>query len=115
LEIERIEQGDPLVVVFRLKGRLIATKECLDFLEDVRKDVRRGHSRIVFNLEQIQQVSSTGIGIIAASYVSITNAGARMRVAGASETARKLLELVCLWPLLEHHDTEEEALAALRT
>jgi anti-anti-sigma factor len=110
LIVERVVPEGTKAIVFRLAGKLTGTKECYEFLEDVREDVRAGHLSIVLNVEKIDQVSSPGIGIIAACYTSTTNAGGSMAVVGAPQRVRTLLEVVCLWDLLAHYDTEEQAL-----
>ncbi|MCK4303955.1 MAG: STAS domain-containing protein [Candidatus Eisenbacteria sp.] len=113
LVVERIAQEDSKAVIFRLAGKLTSTKECYDFLESVRDDVHGGCTRIVFNLEKIDQVSSPGIGIIAACYTSTTNAGGSITIVAAPQRVGTLLEVVRLWDLFAHYDTEDEALEAL--
>ncbi len=112
LEIERIEHPDAKAVVFRLAGKLVGTKECYEFLEMVRDDVHVGNFHIILNLENIGRVSSPGIGIIAASYTSVTNAGGTLSVVGVPKPVRTLLELVCLWGMLVEHESETAGVAA---
>ncbi len=112
LEIERVEHPDAKAVVFRLAGKLVGTKECYEFLEMVRDDVHVGNFHIILNLENIGRVSSPGIGIIAATYTSVTNAGGTLSVVSVPKAVRTLLELVCLWGMLVEHESEEAGVTA---
>jgi len=105
---------DTQAVVFRLSGVLTGIQECYDFVEIVRDEIHDGNTFLVFNLEKIEMVNSTGIGILASCYTSITNANGFMTLVATSERVQAVLEMVCLWPLLKHHDSEAEALAELK-
>jgi anti-anti-sigma factor len=115
LDIERIAETENKTVLYRLAGRLSGTKECYELLEMVRDDVHVGHFRVILNLADVNRVSSPGIGILAASYTSITNAGGTLMVVAVPKAVRQLLEMVRLWNLLVEFETEAEALVAART
>ena len=111
LEIERIQHEDPKAVVYRLEGVLTDTKDCFGLLEMLRKDVKGGGSRVVIHLGKIEHITSAGVGILAACYLSANNAKSRLSISGASQQARSILQIVKLWDILDHYETEEEALA----
>jgi anti-anti-sigma factor len=112
LTVERHQPPGTTTIVYRLGGKLIGTQECYEFLEAVRGDVHAGQSDVVFELAGLERITSPGIGVLAAIYTSISNAGGRMSVAAASPQVQDLLKLVCFWDLLEHFPTEAEALRA---
>ena len=112
LEVERVEPMDPKTTIFRLAGKLVGTQESYDFLDDLRDDVQKGRSHVVLNLDKVDRVTSPGIGIIAACYTSTKKVDGRLCLVAVPQPVRTLMELVCLWPCLEHYATEEEALAA---
>jgi len=108
---ERIEHDAPRALVYRLAGRLHGTPQCFAFLEDVRDDVRDGHRNVVLDLAGLERMNSTGVGIVAACFTSLRNAGGTLAVSGVDDSIRTLLEVVCLWDMIPHHDTEAEAVA----
>ncbi|MBD3236257.1 MAG: STAS domain-containing protein [Candidatus Eisenbacteria bacterium] len=114
LEITRTEHEDPKAVVYALAGPLTDTRECYDLLDDVRGELRDGYLRLVFDLENVVRVTSSGIGLLAACFTSAKNAGGRMSLVAVPEKTRVLLELVHLWDVLDHYPSQAEALAALR-
>ncbi|MBU1699413.1 MAG: STAS domain-containing protein [Candidatus Eisenbacteria bacterium] len=114
LEVERIEHEDPEAVVYRLSGVLTDRKDCFDFLDTLRQDVRRGGSCLIINLEKCEHVTSAGVGILAASYTSVTNAGGRMCLVGASNRVLTLLKLVGLLSVMNHYTLELEAFNGMK-
>jgi anti-anti-sigma factor len=112
LEVEKIERQDPAALVYRLSGILTDTHEAYEWLEDLRKAARRKDSPyIVINLEEVEHMPSSGVGILAACYTSVSNSGGRMCLAGVSDRVQSILELVGIWDILTHFPTEAAALA----
>ncbi len=77
LTVERIETGDASVIVYRMSGLLSNTTESYTFLDEFCHCVRKGETKAVLNIEKIEHVTSAGVGILAACYTSVTNAGGR--------------------------------------
>ena len=112
LQVERQVHEDPRAVVFRLDGKLTGTKDSYEFLEDVRDEIHAGQPCLILNLGQVSRITSPGVGILAACFTSVKNAGGRLCIVETPDAARTLLEVVCLWQMIEHYDSEEEALKA---
>ncbi|MBU0742163.1 STAS domain-containing protein [bacterium] len=112
LSYERIEHDAPSVLVFRLSGYLHGSPLCFEFLEAVRDEVHAGHRNVVVDLSDLDKMNSTGVGVIAACYTSLHNAGGALALTGASDRIRMMLEVVCLWDLIGHYDSVDEAIAA---
>lgn len=110
LEVERLEPNESGVVVFRLTGLLTNSTESYAFLDCVREDLHHEHNRIVINLEKVEVITSAGVGILAACFTSITNAGGRLVLSCISSRVRTLLNVVRLLDLLQTCPSEEEAL-----
>jgi len=113
ISYERIEHDAPRVLVFRLAGSLRGSPQCFEFLETVRDDVRAGRVDVVLDFAGLDWMNSSGVGIIAACFTSLKNAEGNLAVSGANERIRMLLEIVCLWDMVPHYETEAEAVAAL--
>jgi anti-sigma B factor antagonist len=109
---ERVEYDGPVVLVFRLTGKLHGSPNAFEFLEDVRDDVRAGHRNVVIDLGGLTQMNSAGVGVIAACYTSLLNAKGTLAVSGVNDRLRMLMEVVCLWDMIAHHETEAEAVAS---
>jgi|MudIll2142460700_1097286.scaffolds.fasta_scaffold504084_2 anti-anti-sigma factor len=114
LKYERIDKTDPQHSIFRVSGDLTDSRESYVLLEEIRKTLQGGCPLVLINLMQLGFISSSGVGILAASYTSARNAGGRLCIIGVSERGRILLEIVGLWTVIEHFDREEEALTGAK-
>ncbi len=112
ISYERVEHTDPQVLVFRLSGKLHGSPRCFEFLEEVRDAIRGGHRNVVIDFKDLAKMNSTGVGIIAACFTSLKNAEGTLAISGTNDRIRMLMEVVCLWDMIRHHDTEDEAVAA---
>ncbi len=108
LEWEHLKPENPDVMLFRVSGALIGSKECYEFLEDVRKDISQHVKHIVINLEGVERINSAGVGILCACYTSITNQNGKMYLVEISERNQMLLKVVGLWDQLAHFPTEKD-------
>ncbi|MBD3160801.1 MAG: STAS domain-containing protein [Candidatus Latescibacteria bacterium] len=110
LEFDRVERSAPAVVLYRLTGGLIGSPESYDFLEEIRAQAKRSDAPIVLNMEGLEQVNSTGVGILAACYTSVTNAGGKICLASVPKRLKTILDVVRLTDVLCVLGGEEEAI-----
>ncbi len=113
LTVERVERSEAGASIYRLRGLLSNTPESYAFLDEFTQRVRKGERKIVLNIEGVEHVTSAGVGILAACYTSLTNAGGKMTLALVPTRARVILNVLKMLELLGDHATEEEAVAAL--
>jgi anti-anti-sigma factor len=108
-------EGDG-IVVYRLHGNLTDSREAYHFYEEFRKAVKEvpGLRYVIFSLEEIDHVTSAGVGILAACFTSVANCGGTLCLSGLSSRARAVLEIVGLLKVIEQRDSEEELLSELR-
>ena len=99
-------------VVYRMDGVLGDAHQPHDFHETFLADLPDLPNRIVFNLEQVENVYSAGIGILANCFTESKAAGKSMILCCVPGHVQKLLTLTGVMPLLTATDTEAEALAA---
>ena len=107
LEFERSEAGSPRGVIFRLEGALTDSKESYEFLDAVKADAKRGRPVALINLEMVERITSSGIGILCACFTSVLSAAGELHLVGVSKRNQTLLQAVGLWGKLAVHDSEE--------
>jgi anti-anti-sigma factor len=66
--------------------------------------------RLVLSLGGLDHLTSAGLGIIAASFTSVTRSGGRMCIAGAEGRVRVILNVMRMLDIIENAATEEEAI-----
>jgi|WetSurMetagenome_2_1015567.scaffolds.fasta_scaffold619771_2 anti-anti-sigma factor len=113
LTVERIESSEAGVTIYRLSGLLTNTPESYAFLEEFSHRIRKGETKAVLNLEKIEHVTSAGVGILAACYTSLTNAGGKMALALVPLRAHVILNVLKMLDFLGDYPSEEAAVKAV--
>lgn len=102
------------VAVFTMKGRLYGYQPCWDFLEELRDSTEKSKG-IVLDMGDLEYADSTGVGILATAYTSVTNAGGKLILTRLNDRVRTLLDVLWFLKKVDHTETVEEALMALGT
>jgi anti-anti-sigma factor len=113
LQVERHDRVEPRVTIWRLSGLLTSGKEGYAFLDDLREALRERPGPVLINLERVEHVTSAGVGVLAAAYTSAANAKTRLMLAAIPRQAHTVLSILNLLAIIEHAETEEEAVAKL--
>ena len=97
------------VAVVRCRGRIIFGEEA-DELRRVVLGLLNEIQRIVLNLLWIEDIDSSGLGTLVASFISARNRGAEIKFAALSPRARRVLASTKVDRLFEVYDSTEEAI-----
>jgi anti-anti-sigma factor len=100
------------VVIFDLKGALEGGAESYKIKDAIKEELEGGAKKILLNMDKVRFVNSTGIGIITAAFVSIQNAGARMKITNANEKISRVMMVTKLLDVFDSYYEEAEALKA---
>ena len=112
-QIVRNESKTQKRIVYHLSGDFTDSKECYDFLSQVRADLKVGYNLLIIDMEKISFISSSGIGLLAACYSSCTRAEKKIILIAVPESIQTLLATVGLWQLIPHYSSKLEAISAL--
>jgi anti-anti-sigma factor len=115
IEVERHESRSPEVTVYRLSGYLSNTPGSYEILEEVRRHVRKHPVPVVVNLENVDHVTSAGIGILAACYTTVVNSGQRFGLACVPKRVVAILTVVKFLDVVPSYASEDEAVLSLGT
>jgi len=103
LESEVI-QAEGGVVVFALKGRLIAGPRLTIAEAQVKSIVKQGANKLVLDVEQVEHADSSGFCLLLHAFTAVSAAGGQLRIAAPN---RRLLDLF--------HLTETDRLLSICT
>lgn len=79
----------------------------------LRNFCRAGHTKIVFDLRQLEHITSTAIGILVQASDTVKENGGRLLLTGLHPRVERILEMMDLRSFFEIHDTFAHAVAAL--
>jgi anti-sigma B factor antagonist len=112
MKIRRTQRGD--VAIIHLSGKLMGGPDAEVVQETVRQCLREGLKKIVMDLGEVSWVNSTGLGILIASHVTVTNEGGILKLMRVSRRIDSLLMVTKLNTIFEVYDSEEAALASFQ-
>jgi anti-sigma B factor antagonist len=105
------KQTEARIAVITISGRLVFGREA-ERLESVVSDLlKNGQTRFVFDISTLEYVDSSGIGTIVSCLTQIKQAGADLRVAGASPRIKRLFTMTGVDKLLTLYPSVAEATA----
>ncbi len=102
------------VIILDVEGNLvgpntIALKNAID--DQIRKS--RGEPVfMILNLERVQMMDSSGLGVIVAAYASIKRNNGRIVLLNIGGNIRSLIIMAKLVTIFDRYDTEAEAIAS---
>ncbi len=106
----KVENRAGETAIVRLVGRLDLLSAS-DVKQGLSKAVSDGHRRLVVDLAGVGFIDSSGLGALIGGLKAARLAGGDLRIAGAGDQAKVILELTTLNRVLRPYDTVDEALS----
>ena len=103
-------QGD--VVVISLSGQLMGGPDAEAVRQLIRENLDAGHKKIVIDIGDVSWVNSTGLGILIASHVTVSNAGGSVKLSRVSHRISQIFMVTKLHTVFDTHDSVEAAVAS---
>jgi anti-sigma B factor antagonist len=103
----------PASAVITLSGRLLLGQECAQLATLVPQLISSGHKNLVFDLQGVTHIDSTGIGRFIDTYSRLAKIGGKMRLAGASGAVRDSFRVTRLDTVFSFYPSVEAACQGL--
>ncbi len=100
------------MVVLALAGSFFGDQETDDFQRAVAEETAGGNTRLLLDLTECVTVNSVAIGVLMRAYANYRGRGGQIRLCGLSKRMHDLFTMTRLILVFDHHETEEQALAA---
>ena len=109
MEITVRENDD--VAILDLKGEIRLSEHPEPVLRDhVKREMEKGRKKLLLNFAGLDFIDSSGIGELVSSYVSVKNAGGKLRISIVPDKIMLILEYTSLGNIIEVFDSEASAL-----
>ena len=106
---------DGEVVIFDLTGGLEGGQDSFEIKQAVSDLLEKGDKKFLLNLDRVDFVNSTGIGIIASVFSSISNANGAMKICNANDKVSRVMMVTKLLEVFDSYHKEDEALQSFQT
>jgi len=107
LKVKQREQYG--AVILDLHGKLTGGPEAETFREIFKSLVQDGKKNIIVNLQKVDWINSTGLGILISGYTSVKKAGGNLVLVHVADRIENILYVTKLHLLFKTFDSEEEA------
>ena len=101
-------EGDAAVIA--LSGQLMGGPDAEAVPQLIRENLEAGRRKIVIDIGDISWVNSTGLGILIASHLTVTNAGGCLKLSRVSHRISQIFMVTKLHTVFETYDSVEQAL-----
>lgn len=98
------------VVVLGLEGSLMGGPEAVLLNETLNRFLDEEKLKLVINLENVERVNSSGLGILIKALTTFKSNGGELKLTNVRPNMDKLLVMTKLNTILETYDSEEAAI-----
>ncbi len=100
------------IVVLYPRGGFFGDKETDELQKAIMDEAAAGNTRLVLNMSECSALNSIGIGVVMRGYVNYKGRNGEIKLCGLGKRLRDLFTMTKLIMVFDHHETEEEAIAA---
>ncbi|MBI5708983.1 MAG: STAS domain-containing protein [Candidatus Eisenbacteria bacterium] len=100
------------IVVLYPRGSFFGDTETDDLQKAIMDEAGAGNTRLVLNLAECQALNSIAIGVLMRGYANYKGRGGEIKLCGLGKRIKDLFTMTKLIMVFDHHETEDEALAA---
>ncbi len=103
---------DGNVTVLSLSGKLMGGPDAEGVRNAIKECLDSGQKDILIDLGDVSWINSTGLGILIASHVTVTNGGGNLKLSRVSKRINQIFMVTKLHTVFETFETEAEAVAS---
>jgi anti-sigma B factor antagonist len=100
------------IVVLYPKGSFFGDRETDELQKAMMDEAAAGNMRLVMNLAECQALNSTALGVLMRGYANYKGRGGEIKLCGLGKRIKDLFTMTKLIMVFDHHETEDEAVAA---
>lgn len=100
------------IVILSLKGRFYGDAETDELEKAVMAEAAAGNKMLILNMGECEALSSVPIGVLMRGYANYKARGGEIKLCALGKRLKDLFTMTKLIMVFDHHDTEEQAIAA---
>ncbi len=111
-----VQRNKGNVIIFDIEGNLVGpnTVELKNIIDNQIRAAEGEPVSMILNMERVQMMDSSGLGVIVAAYASIRRNDGRVVLLNIGGNIRSLIIMAKLVTIFDRYDTEAEALASFQ-
>lgn len=110
MDFEMRQSGD--VQIIKLKGDIMGGPDATGLTEKLHEVLQKGVKKILVDLEKVQSMNSSGLGILIGAVTTVRNQDGDLKLLHVSPKPAQLLKITHLDCVFETFDNEDTAIAS---
>ncbi len=98
------------VVILNLDGNLMGGPEAVSLNETINRFLDEGVYKLVINLEKVNRINSSGLGILIKVFTTFKNNGGELKLTNVNEKILNLFKMTRLDTILNVYESVDSAL-----
>ena len=97
------------VQIFKLRGKILGGPEAGAINDKIHESISRGQTKILIDMEELELMNSSGLGILIAAITTLKNNQGKMALMNVPERIAHLLKITKLTNVFKLFDSVEQA------
>jgi anti-sigma B factor antagonist len=97
------------VSIVDISGRIVLGEECAKLRNVVADLLSEGHTKILFNLGEVNYIDSSGLGHLVSAFTSVRKQRGELKLLHLTNKVHDLLQITKLYTVFDIMDDEAEA------
>lgn len=111
MELSSSQQDDVTIVKIVGSVDALTAGEATTFFDN---EVKQGHVKLITDLSDVEYMSSAGLRTLLTTLKQVRQSEGDLRIAGAQENVRKVLEMAGLTSIMKAYDDVSEAVSSFK-
>ena len=100
------------ITVLSLRGSFFGDEETDELQKAIMDEAASGNTRLVLNMSDCEAMNSIAIGVLMRGHSNYSKRGGEIKLCGLGKRVKSIFVMTRLIMVFDHHDTEEQAIAA---
>ncbi|MEO5988133.1 MAG: STAS domain-containing protein [Candidatus Eisenbacteria bacterium] len=100
------------IVVLGVKGRFYGDRETDELEKAIMDEAAAGNQRLVLEMAECEALNSVALGVLMRGFANYKSRGGEIKLSSLGKRLKDLFTMTRLIMVFDHHDTEEQAIAA---
>jgi len=100
------------ITVLYPRGSFFGDQETDDLQKAILDEAATGNTRLLLNMSNCEALNSIAIGVLMRGHSNYKKRGGEIKLCGLGKRLQSLFAMTKLIMVFDHHDTEEQAIAA---
>lgn len=97
------------IVVMELRGSIMGGPDATQLNDEVHRWIKDGRKNFVVNLQSVDLINSSGLGILISNLTNVKNNGGDLRLSNLSPKIRQIFQITKLATVFKQFETTDDA------